>query len=324
MYRIEELQKLVNERLKDLQIGQKPSELYEPIRYILEAGGKRLRPALVLAANNLFTDNIEAAISPALAMEVFHNFTLLHDDLMDKADVRRNQPTVHKKWNDNIAILSGDAMMIKAYQLISKSPAKNLAKIIELFNQTALEVCEGQQFDMNFEDRMDVSEKEYIEMIRLKTSVLLAASLKIGAMCVDANKEDAQKLYNFGVNLGLAFQLQDDFLDTYGDPKTFGKKIGGDIAANKKTYMLIKAQELAKGEHAERLHQLITDNQTGTEGKIEAVTKIYNDLNIKQLVKEKMDYYYQLAMDSFNAVDVESNKKSILIALADKLMVREN
>ena len=324
MYNFIELQKKVNSKIEELQIGENPKELYEPIRYILDAGGKRMRPILVLAANNLFTSDIEAAIEPALAMEVFHNFTLLHDDLMDKADVRRNRSTVHKKWNDNIAILSGDAMMIKAYQLIVKAPAKNLAKTIELFNQTALEVCEGQQYDMNFEERMDVSENEYIEMIRLKTSVLVAASLKVGALCADANKEDAQKLYEFGVNLGLAFQLQDDYLDTYGDIKTFGKKIGGDIVANKKTYMLIKAQELAKGEQANLLRKLIAEPVIDAEAKIKAITDIYNVLDIRKLVKDKMDYYYQLAMDAFNAVNVESTKKTMLIDLADKLMVREN
>ncbi len=324
MYTFKELQEIVNFKIEALEIGKNPTELYDPIRYILDAGGKRMRPVLVLAANNLFSDNIEAAVEPALAMEVFHNFTLLHDDLMDKADVRRNRATVHKKWNDNIAILSGDAMMIKAYQLIVKAPAKNLAETIELFSQTALEVCEGQQFDMNFEERMDVSEDEYIEMIRLKTSVLVAASLKVGALCADANKEDAQKLYEFGVNLGLAFQLQDDYLDTYGDPKTFGKKIGGDIVANKKTYMLIKAQELAKGEQAHLLHKLITEKNTDTENKIAAVTNIYNDLNIKKLVKDKMNDYYQHALDAFNSVNVESSKKTMLIELADKLMVRES
>ncbi len=324
MYTFKELQDIVNSKIEGLEIGKDPTELYDPIRYILDAGGKRMRPALVLAAYNLFSDDIETAIEPALAMEVFHNFTLLHDDLMDKADVRRNRQTVHKKWNDNIAILSGDAMMIKAYQLIVKAPAKNLAETIELFSQTALEVCEGQQFDMNFENRMDVSEDEYIEMIRLKTSVLVAASLKVGALCADANKEDASKLYDFGVNLGLAFQLQDDYLDTYGDPKTFGKKIGGDIVANKKTYMLIKAQELAKGEQAQLLYKLITEETTDLENKIAAVTNIYNDLNIKKLVKDKMNYYYQHAIDAFNSVNVESRKKTMLIELADKLMVREN
>jgi geranylgeranyl diphosphate synthase type II len=324
MYTFKELQEIVNSRIDELEIGKNPAELYNPIRYILDAGGKRMRPVLVLAAYNLFSDNVEAAIEPALAMEVFHNFTLLHDDLMDKADVRRNQATVHKKWNDNIAILSGDAMMIKAYQLIVKAPAKNLAETIELFNQTALEVCEGQQYDMNFENRMDVSEDEYIEMIRLKTSVLVAACLKVGALCADANKEDAKKIYDFGLNLGLAFQLQDDYLDTYGNPKTFGKKIGGDIVANKKTYMLIKAQELAKGEQAHLLHKLITEKNTDQESKITAITHIYNELNIKKLVKDKMNYYYQLALDAFNKVNVESNKKTMLIELADKLMVRES
>lgn len=324
MYSFIELQNTINNEIRQLEFGNNPSELYQPISYTIDAGGKRMRPILVLAACNLFSDNIKTAISPALAMEVFHNFTLLHDDLMDKAEVRRNRPTVHKKWNDNIAILSGDAMLIKAYQLIVKAPSKNLAPIIELFNQTALEVCEGQQYDMNFEERTDVSEDEYIEMIRLKTSVLVAASLKIGALCADANEKDAQNLYDFGVNLGLAFQLQDDYLDTYGNPDTFGKKIGGDIIANKKTYMLIKAQELAKGEQAETLKLLITNNSVAPDEKIKKIIQIYNNLNIKMLVKDKMNFYYQLAIESFNSVNVDAEKKSMLKDLANKLMERES
>jgi len=324
MLTFKELQDTINTRIKSLDFGKQPVELYEPIRYTLEAGGKRMRPVLVLAACNLFTDDIDGAVDPAIAMEVFHNFTLLHDDLMDNADLRRNRQTVHKRWNDNIAILSGDAMLIKAYQLIVKAPEARLAPIIELFNQTALEVCEGQQFDMNFEDRMDVSEDEYIEMIRLKTSVLVAASLKVGALCANANETDAQKLYEFGVNLGLAFQLQDDYLDTYGNPDTFGKKIGGDIVANKKTYMLIKARELAKGEQAATLNNLISGNHVPADKKIKAVIDIYNNLNIRKLVKDKMEYYYQQAMNAFEAVNVEASKKTMLIELADKLMVRES
>lgn len=319
-----ELQKIVDSSLQGIQIENKPSELYDPIKYTLDAGGKRMRPILVLAACNLFSEEVSFAIEPALAIEVFHNFTLLHDDLMDNADMRRNRPTVHKKWNPNIAILSGDAMMIKAYQLILKAPSVNLAEIIEVFNKTALEICEGQQYDMNFEERLDVTEEEYLEMIRLKTSVLVAASLKIGALCADASKEDANKLYEFGVNLGLAFQLQDDYLDSFGDEKKFGKKIGGDIVANKKTFLLIKALELANETQAKRLNELITDPMINSLVKIKEVVDLYEKLGIKELVKDKMDAYFDKAMDAFNQIGVDATKKSVIRKLAEDLMVRES
>ncbi len=263
-----ELYEIIQSSIAQLKIDDEPKELYQPIQYSLDVGGKRIRPILVLAACKMFSDDIKSAIAPALAVEIFHNFTLLHDDIMDKADLRRNMPTVHKKWSENIAILSGDAMMIKAFEQIIKSPAQNLIPIVELFNKTAIEVCEGQQLDMNFETRETVTENEYIEMIRLKTSVLLAASLKIGALSGLASKSDADKLYNFGLNLGLAFQLQDDYLDVYGDQQKFGKKIGGDIVANKKTYLLIKAVELAGKEDQFTIAKLLTDHNIDAEFKI--------------------------------------------------------
>ena len=319
----QELYQIVQVSINELQIGSEPVELYEPIKYSLEAGGKRIRPVLTLAACNLFSDKIEASIAPAMAIEIFHNFTLLHDDIMDKADLRRNQPTVHKKWNENIAILSGDAMLIKAYQQIIKTPVK-LVPIVEIFNKTAIEVCEGQQLDMNFEQRNTVSEAQYLEMIKLKTSVLVAASLKIGALAANASEIEASKLYEFGLNLGLAFQLQDDYLDTYGDTQKFGKIIGGDIAANKKTYLLTKAIELAGKEDLLTINKLLSDKEYNREQKVSEMISVFNKLNIKTVVKEKMDYYYQKAMHAIDSVEVESSKKINLIEFAKNLMERES
>jgi geranylgeranyl diphosphate synthase, type II len=324
MLEFKELLNTISTEIEKMELGTNPPELYQPIRYALDTGGKRFRPVLVLASYNLFYDDVEKAISPALAIEVFHNFTLLHDDIMDKADLRRNRPTVHKKWNENVAILSGDAMLIKAYELILKSPQASLPEIFGLFNKTAMQVCEGQQLDMNFEKRFNVSENEYIEMIKLKTSVLVAASLKMGALCAGANESNANLLYDFGLKLGLAFQLQDDYLDVYGDPLKFGKKPGGDIVANKKTYLLVKSLELAKGETKEKLRILLSDCEIEENTKIDSVIEVYNQLNIKNMVKRKMEEYYNQAIDALNSVEVNQAKKTFLIEFADKLMIREN
>ncbi len=324
MLNFEELFQVIQSSLNELEIGSTPIELYDPIKYSLEAGGKRIRPILTLAACNLFSDEIKPAIAPALAIEIFHNFTLLHDDIMDKADLRRNMPTVHKKWNENIAILSGDAMVIKAYQQIIQSPALNLVPIVELFNKTAIEVCEGQQLDMNFEQLNSVSEADYLEMIKLKTSVLVAASLKIGALAANASEIEASKLYEFGLNLGLAFQLQDDYLDTFGNTEKFGKIIGGDIAANKKTYLLVKAIELASNEDLIIINNLLSEKDYSREEKIANMISVFNKLDIRTVVKTKMEYYYQLAMKSLEAVNAVSEKKKNLIEFAEKLMEREN
>ena len=321
---LNELQQIIEKHLAKIEFNVKPKELYEPVKYILEIGGKRLRPSLVLAAYNLFKDDVESAIHPALALEVFHNFTLLHDDIMDKADLRRNQQTVHKKWDENIAILSGDAMSIKAFEILAQIPAGFLVEVLRVFNKTALQVCEGQQLDMNFENRHDVSVDEYMEMIRLKTSVLIAVSLQIGAIMASASKNDAQKLYDFGLNMGLAFQLQDDYLDAYGDVHIFGKKIGGDIVANKKTFLLIKALETADKENAEKLRDLI--NNTGIDGakKIKSVLAIYNKLNVETLLKNKMTSYYGKAIGALENLSVEPDKISVLKEFAGKLMNRES
>jgi geranylgeranyl diphosphate synthase type II len=324
MYSFKELQQISERELQKIAFNAKPKELYNPVKYILKIGGKRIRPSLLLAAYNLFKDDVETAIKPALALEVFHNFTLLHDDIMDKADIRRNQPTVHKKWNENAAILSGDAMSIKAYELLAQSPAEHLAEALHAFNKTALEVCEGQQFDMNFESRLNVSVNEYMEMIRLKTSVLLAVSLKIGAIVADASKTDIQNLYVFGLNLGLAFQLQDDYLDAFGNIHVFGKKIGGDIVANKKTFLLIKALETADTKTLKDLHRLIADTNIVEEQKITEVLNIYRQLEVDRLLKEKMAFYYKLAIESLNKLSVNKEKTQILKEFAEKLMNRES
>jgi geranylgeranyl diphosphate synthase, type II len=324
MIEFKELLDIINKGIEGIELGSKPLELYQPIRYALDGGGKRLRPVLVLAAYNLFYEDVNKAILPALAIEVFHNFTLLHDDIMDKADLRRNLPTVHKKWNENVAILSGDAMLIKAYDLISKSPQDVLPDILGLFNKTAIQVCEGQQLDMNYEKIFDVSESAYLEMIRLKTSVLVAASLKIGALCAGIKDQNADLLYDYGLKLGLAFQLQDDYLDVYGNPEKFGKKTGGDIVANKKTYLLIKSLELARGETKEKLYKLLADDHIEENIKINSMIGIYNELQIKSLVKHKMEEYYNQAIDALNSVEVSQSKKAFLIGFADQLMIREN
>jgi len=322
MYTISELQTLINESIHHEKIGREPYSLYDPINYTLNAGGKRIRPALVLMACNLFSDEIEKALKPAIGLEIFHNFTLLHDDIMDHADIRRGNPTVHKKWNENTAILSGDAMFIKAYEYILECESPNFREILKVFNNTALEVCEGQQYDMEFENRFDVTESEYLRMIELKTSVLLAAALKIGAMIGGASRKDADLLYEFGRNIGLAFQLQDDLLDVYGDVNVFGKEIGGDIVANKKTMMLIKALELAKGKDLEDLKKCINQNEFNRVEKIEKVTGIYDKLNIKELVQNKIMALNNSALEYLNQIVVADHKKSELKKLAEKLVNR--
>lgn len=317
------LQKVENE-ISQLSFEYPPKSLYDPIEYILSLGGKRIRPALALMACYLYKENIENVINPALGVEVFHNFTLLHDDLMDRADKRRNKPTVHKVWNDNTAILSGDAMLIAAYQLIGKTEPAHLKEIFDLFTGTALEICGGQQYDMEFESRMDVTEAEYIEMIRLKTAVLLACSLKIGAIIGGASAEDASNLYDFGINIGLAFQLQDDLLDVYGDTATFGKNIGGDITCNKKTFLLIHAFELASPEQKTILNEWINKTTFVAAEKIEAITNIYNELSLKEVTTAKMQGYYDKAMDHLSKLSVLPEKLTLLKDVTNRLMYRQS
>lgn len=323
MYTIIVLQEEINRQLEIKKIGREPFSLYDPINYALSNGGKRIRPLLTLLSCNLFTDKINEAINAALAIEIFHNFTLLHDDIMDKADMRRGNPTVHKKWNENTAILSGDAMFIKSYDFLFETNSPCFKDILKVFNDTALEVCEGQQYDMEFETRDEVAENEYLRMIELKTSVLLAAALKIGAIIGGAGEKDANLLYEFGKNIGLAFQLQDDLLDVYGDPKTFGKEIGGDIVANKKTYLLIKAKELADKDTKEKLNYYLTDKNVLRESKVKEITAIYNKLGLKDLSETLISRYHTLAMDYLKQVSVSDEKKSALRDLADNLMKRQ-
>jgi geranylgeranyl diphosphate synthase type II len=318
MYSINELISIINDEIKDNFKDREPIHLYEPIEYSMSVGGKRIRPVLCLMACNMFSSNIKPAIKPAIGIETFHNFTLLHDDIMDKADLRRNKPTVHKKWDENTAILSGDAMMIEAYQYFLNLEPNLLAKSLKVFNPTALEVCEGQQYDMDFESRNDVKENEYIEMIRLKTAVLIAGALKIGAIIGGANDNDADKIYEFGINMGLAFQLQDDYLDTFGNEATFGKRIGGDIAENKKTFLLINALEKSP----KQLSALIENKNISESEKIEKVTQIYKDLNIDKLSKDKVIEYYQKALNSINEIQIEENKKKQLLSFLNKLEER--
>lgn len=323
MYTASQLLDKINNHLAENQFTREPKGLYEPVEYILSLGGKRIRPVLMLMAYNLYREDVTSIYDAASAIEVYHNHTLLHDDLMDCSDMRRGKPTVHKVWNDNTAVLSGDAMLILAFRLMNACSPEHLKEVMDLFSLTALEICEGQQLDMEFESRSDVSEEEYIEMIRLKTGVLLAASLKIGAILAGASKEDAANLYNFGMQIGVAFQLQDDLLDVYGNPEVFGKKIGGDILCNKKTYMLIKALNRANdAQHAE-LERWLNAEACQPAEKIEAVTALYNELNIRNVCENKMREYYTLAMESLAAVAVAEERKKELKNLVKLLMYRE-
>jgi len=320
----DELLKLINRAIEQIDLEKAPARLYEPIRYVLSIGGKRLRPVLCLMAYELYDDKIEKAIKAAIALEIFHNFTLLHDDIMDKAEKRRNMDCVHIKWNENVAILSGDAMQILAYQVLNELPEKYLKDCLTLFSQTAIEVCEGQQFDMDFETQDRVTVGEYLNMIRLKTAVLIAGSLKMGGLIGGASEKEADLLYEFGIELGLAFQLNDDLLDVYGDSLTFGKKIGGDILDNKKTYLLIKALDNADPKTSEQLHCWLNKKDFVPEDKITAITEIYNQLGIKELCLLEIERHQKLAFESLNKISVSDIKKEPLVRLANKLMDRNH
>lgn len=320
----EQLLQQIHEYIGNLSYMREPMGLYDPIEYVLGLGGKRLRPVLMLLAYNLYKEDVTRIFSQAAGIETYHNFTLLHDDLMDKADMRRNKPTVHKKWDENTAILSGDAMLILAYQfMMKKCPLECVERVMEVFGRTALEVCEGQQWDMEFEHRLDVTVDEYIEMIRLKTSVLLAAALKIGVILGGAPEKDAQLLYDFGIKMGLAFQLQDDYLDVYGDPAVFGKKIGGDILCNKKTFMLITALSLAEGEDKETLLNWLRATDYVAEEKIQSVTALYNKVGVPELCQARIDAYYKEGLELLDKVNVESSLKEELKKFVCHLMDRK-
>ncbi|MDR1200854.1 MAG: polyprenyl synthetase family protein [Tannerellaceae bacterium] len=324
MLSFDEILQRIEHEVSRLHFNYSPNTLYIPIEYILSLGGKRVRPALTLIACNIYKDDIDDAIAPALSLEVFHNFTLLHDDLMDQADKRRNNPTVHKIWNANTAILSGDAMVIASYKIIADSKPEFLKELIDLFTTTALEICGGQQYDMEFESRSDVSEVEYIEMIRLKTAVLLACGLKMGAIVGGASKHDAAHLYQYGLNIGLAFQLKDDLLDVYGDPDTFGKNIGGDILCNKKTFLLINALKKASPEQQRELHQWLAKEEFEPTEKIETFKEIYNELGLKEMTESKIQDYYNKALAHFSCLNVPEEKLSVLKEVSNMLLYRES
>ncbi len=312
MYDSKQILDLVNQGIASLPYDRRPAGLYEPVRYVLSLGGKRIRPVLMLMAYNLFREDPESILMTALGLETYHNYTLLHDDLMDRADVRRGKPTVHKVWNDNTAILSGDSMLVLAYERVAQCQPQCLAPVLRLFTTTALEIGEGQQYDMEFETRNDVTEDEYIEMIRLKTSVLLACALKMGAIQAGAPDADCEALYKVGEQLGLAFQLQDDYLDVYGDFKVFGKKIGGDILCNKKTYMLINALLLADGRQRKELESWLEATDCDPQAKIAAVTAIYDGIGIPQLAKDKINHYFAEAESALDKVNLPAERKAIL------------
>lgn len=314
----------IQDYMAHLSYARDPKGLYDPIEYVLSLGGKRLRPVLMLLAYNLYKEDVERIFPQAAGIETYHNFTLLHDDLMDKADMRRGKPVVHKKWNENAAILSGDAMLILSFQLMLRQcPAEKMQRVMEVFGQIALEVCEGQQWDMEFETRPDVSVEEYIEMIRLKTSVLLAGALQIGAILGGASDEDVRCLYGFGIQMGLAFQLQDDYLDVYGDPAVFGKKIGGDILCNKKTYMLITAFNRADESDKEALLYWIGATDFVAEEKIAAVTSIYNRIGMAGICEEEIEKYYARGLEFLNKVSVDASLKENLRTFVCRLMNRK-
>ena len=324
MYTSEELLKKVNASLDGIVYDRKPFTLYEPIKYVLSLGGKRVRPVLMLLAYNLYKDDPERIMTQAIGLETYHNFTLLHDDLMDNADMRRGHETVHKKWDANQAILSGDTMLLQAFERIEACEVDKVKDVFQTFLITTYEIGEGQQLDVEFETRNDVREEEYIEMIRLKTSVLLACAVKIGAILAGAPKEDWDNLYKFGEQIGLAFQLQDDLLDVYGDPKVFGKNIGGDITSNKKTYMLINAINRANDAQRQELKKWIEAKDFDRNEKVTAVTKLYDEIGIRQLCEQKMEECYQLALQYLAKVEVSEERKAELKAYAAEMMTRQS
>lgn len=317
MYTIEELRNCIKAELDKQEYVEEPVSLFEPIKYIMEDGGKRLRPVLALLAYNLYRDDVEKILKSVIGIEIFHNYTLLHDDVMDDAELRRGCQTVHKKWNSNVAILSGDAAAITAYRMIESVDDEYLRRVIDGFNQVAMDVCKGQQYDMEFETRDDVTEQEYIDMIYLKTSVLIAGSIRHGALVAGAPEHEYNALYDFGGYLGLVFQLQDDYLDVYGDVAEFGKKIGGDILSNKKTYMLIKALELASPEDKALLKEWIAKKEFDPQEKIKAVTEIYNRTGIKEVVMSKIDSYMAKSREALAMVDVPEERKVYFREMVD-------
>ncbi|MEQ9442184.1 MAG: polyprenyl synthetase family protein [Cyclobacteriaceae bacterium] len=315
----------INQALNAYSFGHQPDELYEPIRYILSLGGKRLRPLLTLLAYRLFReeDPTQTVLTPALAVEVFHNFTLMHDDIMDQAPLRRGKPTVHTRWSPSVAILSGDVMLVKAYEMLLQVPPNRLREVLEAFNQCALEVCEGQQWDMNYEGQEKVSESDYLAMIRLKTAVLLGFSLQLGGMLAGADTASQKQLYQFGEKIGVGFQLMDDWLDVYADQGKFGKQVGGDIIANKKTFLLIKALAQATGKEAETLRYWLVQSTFSKEEKVQAVKAVYDSLQISEQTQSRMNDYFEQGFRFLDALPVDEERKAPLREFTKRLMLRE-
>jgi len=323
MLSFEESLTLVEKAIKELELPTSPAGLYDPIAYMLAMKGKKIRPSMTLLACNLWKTDVSAALRPALAWETFHNFTLMHDDLMDRADLRRGQATVHRKWGDNTAILSGDAMLILAYRIMEQSPINTMPAQLQLFSQTASEICEGQQYDMEFENRTDIEINDYLEMIRLKTAVLLGACLKSGAIAAEAPEEDCSLLYRFGIGLGLAFQIKDDLLDVFGNPAVFGKKIGGDILCDKKTFLLVNTLNKAKDDDRKKMLSYFGHSERPDE-KIDFFKNLYNKLEINKLAKEAIAEYYNIALENLEKINVKKSNKQVLKQLSAYLIERES
>ncbi len=321
---LESFQKWLEAEIKKQKFGKEPASLYEPIRYLMNLGGKRLRPMLALLSYSLYKSDPRAIVPYAVAVEAFHNFTLMHDDIMDKAPLRRGKPTVHTKWNTNTAILSGDVMLVKVYDMMLSLPAEKLRVVLTAFNRCAAEVCEGQQWDMEFESRADVSEKEYINMIKLKTAVLLGFSLELGAILADASEADRKALREFGVNMGIGFQLKDDLLDAFADPKKFGKQVGGDILANKKTFLLIKTLERAKGKTKTEINHWLSAKRFRKQEKVAAVKTIYDTLGIPVLAEKKVNHYFNLAFKNLEILNADHAKIQLLKSFAESLIKRQS
>ena len=323
MHSIYQYQEFISTYLEEQTIIKEPKNLYEPIDYILALGGKRIRPILTLMAAEIFGTDYKKALPAALAVEVFHNFSLVHDDIMDDAPLRRGKETVHEKWNLNTGILSGDAMLILAYQYFEKYEPKVFRDLAKLFSKTAIEVCEGQQWDVDFENREDVTISEYLKMIEYKTAVLVAAAMKMGAIIAETSEENCRLIYDFGLNLGLAFQLQDDYLDAFGDPETFGKQVGGDIIENKKTYLYLKAQEFANAEQKEELMHLFSIHPEDNSEKINSVKGIFNATGASELTQKAIQEFTLKAFDTLQKINIDNEKKEILKSFGENLMGRK-
>ncbi len=323
MYPIAYYQEIISSHFQTILFQQEPKALYEPINYILSLGGKRLRPVLTLIAAEVFDGDCKKALAAATAVEVFHNFSLVHDDIMDDAPLRRGKETVHEKWNLNTGILSGDAMLILAYQYFEGYEPTVFRALAKLFSKTALEVCEGQQYDVDFETRDDVTISEYLKMIEYKTAVLVGAAMKMGAIIAETSEENAGLIYNFGLNLGIAFQLQDDYLDCFGNPETFGKQVGGDIIENKKTYLYLKAMEFAKPDEREQLLHLYSIQPDDNSEKIESVKELFNQTGASEATRKAIEDYTLKAFETLSVMQIGEDKKRVLRAFGEKLMKRE-